>query len=540
MKITLSQINPIIGDISGTINLIRSGFDQAATDNSSLVVFPELVLTGYPPRDLLNRPSFVTQVMDGVDEIVTFSKEYPLVTGIVGSPYLENDRLYNAAIVVRDGGIQSVAKKILLPHYDVFDEARYFVPGESVTTIEMDGKTWGIQICEDAWGNRGSDYSRDPVAEFSQITLDGLINLSASPYDATKPGFRKKVFTDLAKRLAYPVVMVNQVGANDELIFDGRSLVLDAAGEVVHQSEAFEASVETIDIRSSADSDRPGIEQINRIQDIANALSLGIRDYVTKSGFQKVVLGLSGGIDSAVTAALAVQALGPDNVSGVAMPSKYSSEGSVTDAKALADQLGISYQEVTITGLMAEYDPVFAQLFPGMAPDVTEENVQARIRGTILMAISNKRGSLLLTTGNKSELSVGYCTLYGDMCGALSVLGDVYKGDVYELANWINRNEALIPQSSIDKPPSAELRPDQKDEDSLPDYDVLDGILKHYLEDHLGSDEIVAKGYESSVVEWVVRTIQVTEYKRRQSPPILKISPKAFGMGRRLMIAARG
>jgi NAD+ synthase (glutamine-hydrolysing) len=532
MKIALAQINPTVGDILGNTDKIITYIKNAEQKGAACVVFPELSICGYPPKDLLLYPTFIKQMEAGIKRICKETQTLN-VTSIVGSPTKQDNTLKNTAIVIQKGEIIANIHKQLLPSYDVFDETRYFTPSNDQETVTIDGKKVGITICEDAWSQ---DYNKDPLQDLKNKDAELFINLSASPYEMQKEGPRLALFKAHVKEKKIPLVMVNQVGGNDELIFDGRSLAFNANGDLIHQSSPYTEDLSVCDIESSHQAQ---VNVTSPIENIPKSLVLGLRDYAHKCGFKKALIGLSGGIDSAVTAALAVQALGPENVSGITMPSSYSSQGSISDSQHLAQGLGIQINTVEIKTIMDAFDTSLRPLFKGKAPDVTEENLQARIRGTLLMAVSNKMGHLLLTTGNKSEMAVGYCTLYGDMNGGLAVIADLYKTQVYALAEYINRDTEIIPTSTITKPPSAELRPDQKDEDSLPPYDVLDAILKRFIEHKEGISDIINSGFESEQVKWISRQVKINEYKRFQAAPVLKLTPTAFGTSRRMPIASK-
>ncbi len=548
MKITLAQLNPTIGDYVGNLAKIERTLAAHAAEAPDLVVFPELFLSGYPPRDLLERAWFIRQAQEAVDGLLALSRIWPRTALLVGVP-LPTGRpngkgLYNAALLIQDGRVRFQQNKSLLPTYDVFDEARYFDEAQSIATVALAGETLGITVCEDAWTDPElwlrMPYERNPVAELAAAGATLLINISASPFWAGKEQIRYRLVSGHAARHRLPFVFVNQVGANDELIFDGRSLAVDCAGRPVAVLPAFQEHVQTVEITAATAVD-PTASYTPQplIESVYEALLLGIRDYLRKTGFRQVVVGLSGGIDSAVVCALAVAALGPEQVLGVTMPSRFSSAGSVADSRQLAAKLGIRLLTIPIAEVHDAYLRVLTPHFEGRPPDVTEENIQARIRGNYLMALSNKFGYLVLTTGNKSELAVGYCTLYGDMSGGLAVIADVPKTMVYELARFINRHGEIIPAPCLTKPPSAELRPNQTDQDTLPPYDILDGILRLYIDEGRSKAEIVAAGYDPQTVAWVLRTVDRNEYKRWQAAPGLKVTSKAFGMGRRMPVAAK-
>ncbi|HEY9842190.1 MAG TPA: NAD+ synthase [Candidatus Obscuribacterales bacterium] len=539
MKIALAQINTTVGALKENTRKIIAGIEQARAAGADLVLFPEMTIPGYPPLDLLDSSSFVDANLACLQEVIAACTGITAIVGFVDrNRTRQGKQLHNAAAVISDGRLVSTHYKMLLPTYDVFDEDRYFEPADQVFPVQIGDKRVGVTICEDLWND--SDfwsrrlYLRDPVAELHSQGMEMLICISASPFHVRKPQLRMDMIQALCRKYKVPTIYLNLVGGNDSLIFDGQSLIVNAQGEPVFLGKHFAEEFTIVELESL------NCIQLQFDEDMAtveNALVLGIRDYLGKTGFKSVVLGLSGGIDSAVTAALAVKALGTANVTGVAMPSQYSSEGSVSDALALAQNLGIRCETIPIRPMFDAFRASLGQVFKGLAEDVTEENLQARIRGNLLMALSNKLGHLLLTTGNKSEMAVGYCTLYGDMCGGLGVIADLPKTWVYQLANYMNRDQEVIPVNTITKPPSAELRPDQTDQDTLPPYEILDGILTAYIEDHKGAEEIIGLGFAAETVHWVIRRINFNEYKRRQAPPGLKVTRKAFGQGRRLPIA---
>jgi NAD+ synthase (glutamine-hydrolysing) len=546
MRITIAQLNPVVGDISGNTARALEVFEQAAHDKSDLVVFTELYLIGYPPRDLLNRCWVLDRLQTAVEELVQASRLHPETGILVGLPLRTGKQtgpgLYNGALLIHNGDVIGEAHKCLLPTYDVFDEDRYFERCDAQRPIEFKGERLGISICEDAWNDpelwpRQRMYGFDPVEHLAQQGATILLNISASPYSVGKEEVRYRLISRHAGRHKLPFIYANQFGGNDELLFDGRSFAFDAEGNPIAVFPAFAEHVGTVD---TAEPGRPEMyHPQEKIATVHDALVTGIRDYLRKCGFSKCVIGLSGGIDSAVTCALAAEALGTPNVLGMGMPSSYSSTGSIDDAAALAHNLGIRFELVPIKDIVTGYMGTLEGLFEGTPPGVAEENVQSRIRGNLLMAMSNKYGSLVLTTGNKSEIAVGYCTLYGDMSGGLSVLSDVPKTMVYELARYINREREIIPESSITKAPSAELRPNQTDQDTLPPYDILDQIIHLYVEEDLCASEIVERGFARETVKWVLTTIDRNEYKRRQAAPGLKVTSKAFGVGRRMPVAAK-
>jgi NAD+ synthase (glutamine-hydrolysing) len=544
MKLALAQINPTVGDIDANARLILRFIERAKSSNAELVVFPELAITGYPPKDLLLKPQFIDDNLAALSQIARRVHGIDAVVGYVEKNINPVGRpLHNAVALLRGGQVATRHFKTLLPTYDVFDESRYFEPGQpspAENLFKVAGVTLGMSICEDLWNDEKMIarrlYHQNPIADLSAAGAEMLINSSASPFVVNKHEFRLKLFAEQSRRFAKPLVYVNQVGGNDELIFDGNSVALDAAGNVIAQAKSFAEDLLIVDIPSRHDT---GLIQQPAIESIYFALLLGLKDYVRKCGFKSVVLGLSGGIDSALTAALAVDALGKERVVGVAMPSRFSSDHSVNDARLLAENLGIEFHIIPIKAVHEAYEATLAPAFEGLPADVTEENLQARVRGGILMAFSNKFNHLLLTTGNKSELAVGYCTLYGDMCGGLNVIGDVPKTTVYQLSHFLNQRHGreMIPRNTIAKAPSAELRPNQTDQDSLPPYDILDAILQLYVEEEKGAAEIIRAGFDPAVVMRVIKLVDRSEYKRRQAAPGLKVTSRAFGFGRRMPIA---
>ena len=543
MKIALGQINPTIGDFTGNSKKIIESSRQALALGAEMILFPELAVCGYPPRDLLEKPAFVERNQQVVNEIAQAVPQITIVCGFVSPAKVETGKsVMNSAAVLRQGAVQFVQSKMLLPTYDVFDEMRYFDPAESQKLLPLAGKEFALTICEDAWNDKHFWHRRlyrvDPVDELLHAGGNMVLNISASPFHLGKRELRRQMLATIARDNKVPVLFVNQVGGNDSLIFDGSSMVIAPDGRIVAQAKSFEEDLVIFDSETMQGDMH---EQVAvGIPSAYAALVLGTRDYVRKCGFSKVVIGLSGGIDSALTAAIAVDALGKENVTGIAMPSQYSSEHSIKDARELACKLGIRFEVIAIGDVFDGYRKALAPLFAGMPEDVAEENIQSRIRGNILMAFSNKFGALVLTTGNKSEVGVGYCTLYGDMVGGLGVISDVPKTMVYDLSRYVNSLKPVIPQSTIDKPPSAELRPGQKDSDTLPPYEVLDNILEDYVEDYRTAEQIAAdRGYEVRLVRDVIRMIERSEYKRQQAAPGLKITPKAFGFGRRFPIAQK-
>ena len=543
MKLALAQINTTVGDFAGNGAKIREFARRAQQGGAEMVVFPELALCGYPPRDLVEKPSFLDR---NRTELEALAREFPdlrIICGFVSRAGSETGKgAANSAALLAEGAVQFVQNKMLLPTYDVFDEMRYFEPAARQAVLPLCGKKWALTICEDIWNDKTfwkkRLYTRDPVEELVQQGANILLTISASPYVLGKRKLRHEMLRTFATRYRMPVLFVNLVGGNDSLVFDGSSTVLNAEGEVCAQAASFEEDLIYYDTASGRGDLHPRVKGPD--QAALHTLILGTRDYVRKCGFRSVVVGLSGGIDSSFTAAIAVQALGRENVLGVGMPGPYSSRGSLDDARALAENLGIRFLVLPITEIYQEYLDALQPAFAGQQANVTEENIQARIRGNLLMALSNKFGSLVLSTGNKSELAVGYCTLYGDMAGGLAVISDIPKTMVYRLAALINQERAVIPQSVFDKPPSAELRPDQKDSDSLPPYEVLDVILKAYIEEHEPAREIARKyGYDLELVRSVTGRVDGNEYKRQQAAPGLKVTSKAFGIGRRFPIAQR-
>ncbi len=543
VRIALGQINTVIGDFSGNSEKIIDFARRARGSGADVILFPELSICGYPPRDLVERPSFVEGNWQAAEKIARETPGIAVICGLVTRANSSTGKsVLNSAALLRDGKIAFVQSKRLLPTYDVFDEMRNFAPADHQELVAVDGKPVALTICEDAWNDKHfwdrRLYGVDPVEDLIGAGGKVLLNISASPFYLQKRELRRDMLAAIAKNNRVPVAMTNQIGGNDSLIFDGSSFALGPDGAVIAQAKSFEEDLVSFDTESLTGDIHERNE--SEIASAYSALVLGTRDYVHKCGFRRVVLGLSGGIDSALTACVAVDALGRENVVGIGMPSAYSSQGSIDDAAELARNLGIHFELVPIAGMFDAYNQALGPVFTGRPADVTEENIQARIRGSLLMAISNKFGSLLLTTGNKSELGVGYCTLYGDMCGGLAVISDVPKTLVYQLARYVNDRGPMIPQSTIDKPPSAELRPDQKDSDSLPDYEVLDNILQDYVEENRAPADIAAAhGYSPELVRKVSCMVDRSEYKRQQAAPGLKITEKAFGFGRRYPIAAK-
>ena len=544
MKIALAQIDPTIGDFTGNLNKIIAASRRAADLGARIAVFSELSICGYPPADFLEKPSFLARCRTAVDELAAATRDLPLAVlagAALPAPSGSGKPAVNAAVLLDKGQVLLEQHKRLLPFYDVFDDQRYFQPGRSQRVIELDGLRIAVSICEDAWNDKNfwprRLYSIDPMEELMAQRPDIHLNLSASPFWHGKRAIRREMLAAIAQRDGIPVVMSNQMAGMDSLIFDGSSLALNGRGELVAQAASFAEDLVVVDPFTAPPIAEPAEDDTEAAW---QALVLGTRDYVRKCGFSKVLVALSGGIDSALVAAIATEALGAENVLGVGMPSPYSSQGSVDDSVRLAANLGIRFEQIGISGLFEEYTRTLAPMFAGRAPDITEENIQSRIRGNLLMALSNKLGALVLTTGNKSEMAVGYCTLYGDMVGALAVIGDLVKTRVYAISRWLNRERETIPLAILEKAPSAELRPGQKDTDSLPPYEVLDPILEAYVERYETPEEIARKhGFPVALVQQVVRLVERSEYKRQQAAPVLKVTSKAFGMGRRFPIAVK-
>ena len=544
MKIALGQINPTVGDFTGNAAKIVDFSRRAQAAGAGMILFPELSVCGYPPRDLVERPSFVARNRQMAEKIATETGGIAVICGLVTAAHSDAGKAaMNSAALLMDGKIAFIQSKMLLPTYDVFDEMRNFAPAKSQELFSFCGHRMALTICEDAWNDKRFWHKRlytvDPVESLIQAGGNFVLNISASPFWIGKREMRRDMLASIARQHKVPVVLVNQVGGNDSLVFDGSSLVLNREGEVIAQGRSFEEDLIYFD--------GPGLsgemhEQIaGEEASVYAALVLGTRDYMQKCGFQKAIIGLSGGIDSALTAVVASDAVGPENVIGVGMPGPYSSPGSIEDARSLAQNLGIRFELLSINPAYEAYRHTLKDVFAGTKEDVTEENIQSRARGTLLMALSNKFGAIVLSTGNKSELGVGYCTLYGDMVGGLAVISDVPKTLVYRLSEYVNSRRAVIPQATLKKPPSAELRPNQKDSDSLPPYEVLDAVLEDYVEDSHSAQRIAAdRGLDMEVVKRVIRLVDRAEYKRQQAAPGLKISPKAFGYGRRFPIAAKG
>ena len=555
MKICLAQINPTVGAFEQNVKKICRFINTAKKKGADLIVFPEMCIVGYPPKDLLELSGFVDSNLKALEEVRNNVTGISAIVGFVDRNAGQRGKnLYNAAAYINNKEIVSRHYKSLLPTYDVFDEDRYFEPAHSISLAKISGRKSGISICEDAWGANiiwhGKIHHKDPVESMIRQGAEIIINISASPFTIGKQDERLKMLTSHAKKYNVPIIFVNQIGGNDDLVFDGNSLVINKKGVIVDKALSFEEDLLMVEFKGSdvsAGGSKPGSvgkrtqagADEGEIESVYKALVLGTRDYVRKCGFKKAVIGLSGGIDSAVTAVIAARALGKGKVLGVTMPSGFSSKGSVKDSKALAKRLGIAFENIPIKSVYNAYTKTLSGVFTGLPFDVTEENLQARIRGKILMAISNKHGYLVLTTGNKSELAVGYCTLYGDMCGGLAVISDIPKTMVYDIAEYINRRKEVIPIHTIEKPPSAELRPDQKDQDSLPPYDILDGVLKAYVEESRDIDDIIGRGFNEALVKDIIKKVDTNEYKRKQAAPGLKVTSKAFGTGRRMPLAQR-
>jgi NAD+ synthetase len=557
VKIALAQINPTVGDFTGNLNKIIAASRRGAAEGARLTVFSELALCGYPPADFLEKPSFLARCRTAVDELAEATRDLP--TAVLAGVALPVERerakpvspqsgicwgerpAVNAAVLLDGGRLLLEQHKQLLPFYDVFDEQRYFAPSRPQQVVDLDGLRLAITICEDAWNDKNFWHKRlyavDPIEELMSQKPAVHINLSSSPFWHGKRALRRQMLSAIACHNGIPVLLCNQVGGNDSLIFDGTSLALNARGELIAQAASFAEDLILVDPFDAPPLPVP-VEDDTEAAYLA--LVLGTRDYVHKCGFKKVLVGLSGGIDSSLVAAIATDALGAENVVGIGMPSPYSSAGSIDDSRRLAANLGIRYEVIGISGLFQEFTHALEPLFAGTKPDTTEENIQSRIRGDLLMALSNKFSALVLTTGNKSEMAVGYCTLYGDMVGALAVIGDLVKTRVYQVCHWLNRADEVIPRAILEKPPSAELRPDQKDTDSLPPYEVLDPILEAYVERYETPEQIAqANGFPLGLVQQVVRLVERSEYKRQQAAPVLKVTSKSFGMGRRFPIAVK-
>ena len=545
MKIAIAQLNYHIGNFEKNTSKIIDHIGQSKSEEADLVVFTELSVTGYYPHDLLERKEYIAQATDALQQIASHCSG---IAAIVGGPSInpepQGKKLFNSAFLMYDGEIKHVVNKSLLPTYDIFDEYRHFEPNKTFSVFNFKGKKLAITICEDLWDEQETQnefgreklYQLSPLKELSALNPDLVINISASPFSFNQENWRKNILIKNALKYKLPIIYANQVGAQTELVFDGGSVYIDKEGKIQEELKYFEEDFRIIDTEVSTQNLQPKTDYIEKIY---HAIILGIRDYFTKMGFKKATLGLSGGIDSALVLVLATQALGNENLRVLLMPSRYSSDHSIADAVQLAINLDVQYEIIPIQPMVDSFGDSLTEVFANLQNDITEENIQARTRGILLMALSNKFGSILLNTTNKSECAVGYGTLYGDMNGGLSVLGDVYKTDVFKMAKWINREHEIIPLNTIIKPPSAELRPDQKDSDSLPDYDILDQILFDYIELNLSPEEIIAKGFDETTVLRTVKMVNNNEYKRFQAPPILRISSKAFGFGRRMPLVAK-
>ena len=541
MKIGFAQLNTTVGDLRGNQRRIMAAYRDLVARGADLVITPELALTGYPPQDLVFKSRFIPLNLELLDEMHAEVGSVPLLTGCIDTNPGTGQPFHNAAALLQHGQPVRKFHKSLLPTYDVFDEDRYFEPARNIEPVEIGGVKFGITICEDIWTEPYLPrrlYHASPVASLVAQGARAILNLSASPFAIGKPKVRAEMLGAVAAEHGVPIFYCNATGGNDQLVFDGNSLALSASGAITAQLAAFREENAVVDFGNPQSAIR-NPQFPSAPEELFHALSLGTRDYLHKCGFESAVLGLSGGIDSAVTACIAAHALGAEHVLGVTMPTQYSSPGSIGDSLALARALGIPCHEVSIQRSFETFREQFRDLFAGLPEDTAEENMQPRLRGMTLMALSNKFGHLLLTTGNKSELAVGYCTLYGDMCGGLAVISDVPKTMVYRLAEWINRDREIIPRATLEKPPSAELKPGQRDQDTLPPYEILDPILELYVEQQLSGAEIIARGWDEQTVRWIVRRVDLNEYKRAQSVPGLKVTSRAFGLGRRMPVAQR-
>lgn len=547
MKLALAQLNYHIGNFEYNTKKIIKHIRKAESEGAEIVVFSELSICGYPPYDLLDRKDFVYKCIHAIE---TIAKECKNIAAIVGGPSInkheKGKNLFNSAYFLSEGKITSIHNKSLLPNYDIFDEYRYFEPNKDFNLIQYKGKSIALCICEDLWDKQNNEnafskeelYTISPIEELVKLKPDFLINIAASPFSHKQSEIRTRILTSYAKEYSLPIVYVNQVGAQTDLIFDGDSCFINSSGKINTKLSYFEEDFKIIDSEDNS-SIKIVLEKDTYLKNIHNALVLGLKDYFAKMGFTKATLGLSGGIDSAVTVVLAVRALGKENVRVLLLPSKYSSDHSIKDAIDLANNLGIQYEIIGIQDIFDKYQEALSPIFKDLPFNVTEENIQARVRGGIMMALSNKFGNILLNTSNKSESAVGYGTLYGDMNGGIAVLGDLYKTDVFKLAYYMNKDQDVIPLNSIVKPPSAELRPNQKDSDSLPDYDILDSILNLYIEQNKSEEEIIESGFEKNIVERIIRLVNMNEYKRFQTAPVLRVSSKAFGYGRKIPLVAK-
>ncbi len=539
MKIGFAQLNPTVGDLRGNFEKIASAYDRLVAAGADLVLTPELAITGYPPQDLVFKSRFVPETLATLERLHARVSKAPLLVGFVDRNEGRGKPFHNAAALLESGQPIRKTYKSLLPTYDVFDEDRYFEPGRGAEPFAVCGKKVGVTICEDIWTEHYLPrplYDVEPVRGLIERGAEIIVNLSASPFGLHKPAVRHEMVGALARTYQRPICYCNAVGGNDQLVFDGTSIAVNSSGALIAQLQSFREDEAIVDTEAGATIE---FREGEMPEDLFAALSLGVRDYLRKCDFKSAVLGLSGGIDSAVVATIAVDALGAENVVGVSMPTQYSSRGSIDDALALARNLGIKCFQIPIGKAFETFRAQFSEIFSGLPEDTTEENMQPRLRAMTLMALSNKFGHLLLTTGNKSELAVGYCTIYGDMAGGLAVISDVPKTLVYELARWINRKREVIPRSTIDKPPSAELKPNQTDQDTLPPYEILDEILRLYVEENLSARDIVSRGFDEKTVRWVQRRVDLNEYKREQAAPGLKVTSRAFGLGRRMPIAQK-
>jgi len=540
VKIGFAQLNTTVGDLRGNAEKILAAYRALVAQGAHLVLTPELALTGYPPQDLVFKSRFVPLNLEKLAELHQAVGEVPLIVGFIDVNTGPGQPFHNsAAVLQRDQPIRKIHKS-LLPTYDVFDEDRYFEPAQSVEPVDIAGTRFGITICEDIWTEKYLPrrlYGTSPVGSLIAQGTQAILNLSASPFSLGKAARRAEMLSAVAREHRLPIHYCNAIGGNDQLVFDGNSFAVDSHGTLHTRLAPFAEECAIVDLHPSSATPAPAFP--SEAEDLFHALSLGTRDYLHKCGFHSAVLGLSGGIDSAVTACVAAHALGADHVLGVTMPTQFSSQGSIDDSLIIAKNLGIRCLSIPIQRSFEVFREQFREIFAGLPEDTTEENMQPRLRGMTLMALSNKFGSLLLTTGNKSELAVGYCTLYGDMCGGLAVISDVPKTMVYELAEWINRDREIIPRATIEKPPSAELKPDQRDQDTLPPYEILDPILQLYVEEQLSGAEIIARGFDEKTVRWVVRRVDLNEYKRAQAVPGLKVTGRAFGLGRKMPVAQR-
>ncbi len=540
MKIGFAQLNTTVGDLPGNHQKIFNAYQDAVRRGAELVLTPELAITGYPPQDLVFKSRFVPLNLEILDKLHAQIGDVPLLVGFIDHNHQPSGRpFHNAAALLQRGRPIEKIYKSLLPTYDVFDEDRYFQPGETLRALDVGETKFGVTICEDIWTEDFLPrrlYTQETVGALVEQSAGAILNISASPFNLGKPARRFAMLSGLARKHRVPIFYCNAVGGNDQLIFDGNSVAIDADGKLIAQLPPFRETVEVIDSEKRK-SDSPIFQQ--EPEELFHALSLGLGDYLAKCGFKSVVLGLSGGIDSAVTAAIAVDAVGAQNVLGVTMPTQFSSRGSIDDSVALARNLGIRCLKISIQQTFEMFRNQFTELFAGLPENEAEENMQPRLRAMTLMAISNKLGHMLLTTGNKSELAVGYCTIYGDMAGGLAVISDVPKTKIYDLARWMNREREIIPANTIEKPPSAELKPDQRDQDTLPPYDLLDQILELYVEQNMTARDIIAHGFDEKTVRWITRRVDLNEWKREQAAPGLKVTSRAFGLGRRMPVAQR-